>query len=345
MIRYTQRLSIKVSATRLGRVWSVKKYRLGSKITLFSPPFSCSSLLFSLSLPAMSSAASTWDKTSAFPAYWSDDDIDAAFPTIMDFPAPDIAFRDITPFMATEARHACLQEWARRIQDPAAGIVTADLQIDGIVYLEARGWILSPVEAYFPNKPAAIMARKPGKLPGKTVSQAYGYEYAQSVLHVAAGSIVPGKRYLILDDVAVTLGTAAAACKLVTACKGIVAGVACLLSIKGLAKADALSCPFVALFEVPLVSRNAIHEVQPVLRAISDKSPSYEPNSIELHRKTGIARNLPQPCVLFADPVQQYKIEAIAAYLPQLFRTGLLTERTFPDKVRKTKTHTRQPTE
>jgi hypothetical protein len=135
----------------------------------------------------------------------------------------------------------------------------------------------------------------------------------------------------VIDDVAVTLGTAAAACKLVKSCGGIVAGVSCLLSIQGVAKPDeVLDCPFLALFEVPVVSRNAANEVQPAMR--TSMEDIIEPNQVQLDRKANKTRDLPQPCILFADPVQQRKIDAIAAYLPHLFRTGLLTERTFPDK-------------
>jgi adenine phosphoribosyltransferase len=276
------------------------------------------------------SAPSNNDKTGAFPAHWTPDQIDEVFPIVMDFPAEGVAFRDITPFMAK--RRACIKEWARRIQDPAAGMVTADLPIDGCMYLEARGYPLITVENHFPNDLSAVLARKPGKLPGKTISFKYEYEYAQGELHVTAGTIVPGKRYLVVDDVAVTLGTAAVACKLIEACGGIVAGVACLISIKGLAKPDALTCPFLALFEVPLVTRNAANEVQPVLRPSVVVASKREPTLFEIKRKAGIARGLPQPCVLFADKAQEGKIKAIAAYLPELFRDGLLSWATFPDK-------------
>jgi len=259
------------------------------------------------------------------------DQIDDVFPTVMDFPQPGIAFRDITPLMASPKRHALIKEWARRIQDPASGMG----HIDGIVYLEARGWIFASIEEHFPAadaRPAVIMARKPGKLPGATVSQAYGYEYAQSVLHVSVGTIIPDKRYLVVDDIAVTLGTARAACELIKKCGGVVAGVSCLLSIDGLAKPDALECPFLALLSVPLVSRNAANEVQPVLRPLLQPmlSQVYQPQQQRL--LAGITRGLPQQCVLFADPVQANKVRAIAAYLPQLFRTGVTKNDVFPDK-------------
>lgn len=48
--------------------------------------------------------------------------------------------------------------------------------------------------------------------------------------------------------------------------------------------------------------------------------------------KLGITRKLNQSCILFADESQKEKAYAIASYLPQLFRVGLMKWDTFPDK-------------
>jgi adenine phosphoribosyltransferase len=58
------------------------------------------------------------------------------------------------------------------------------------------------------------LARKPGKLPGNIVTQAYAYEYSESSISMQAGCRLLGKRVMLLDDVLATGGTAFAIVRL-----------------------------------------------------------------------------------------------------------------------------------
>ena len=70
-----------------------------------------------------------------------------------------------------------------------------------------------------------VAARKPGKLPWKTVQLTYELEYGTDTLEVQADSIVPGSRVIVLDDVLATGGTAKAKCGLVEKLGGEIVGV------------------------------------------------------------------------------------------------------------------------
>jgi len=60
-----------------------------------------------------------------------------------------------------------------------------------------------------------VPARKPGKLPWKTVRAEYSLEYGTDSLEIHQDAFGPGDRVLIIDDLLATGGTASAACDLV----------------------------------------------------------------------------------------------------------------------------------
>jgi adenine phosphoribosyltransferase len=72
--------------------------------------------------------------------------------------------------------------------------------------------------------------RKKGKLPRAVVSVPYELEYGVDHVEMHVDAIVPGGRYLIVDDVIATGGTAAATARLVRQQRGEVA--ACLFCIE-----------------------------------------------------------------------------------------------------------------
>jgi adenine phosphoribosyltransferase len=134
---------------------------------------------------------------------------------VPDFPTPGILFKDIMPLVADPSafRESIdqLAEWA--------GPRTPDI----ILGAEARGFIFGGALAYALGC-GFVPARKPGKLPWKTVDATYALEYGNDTLQIHADAITPGQRVIVLDDVLATGGTASAKIELVEQLGGIVVG-------------------------------------------------------------------------------------------------------------------------
>lgn len=61
---------------------------------------------------------------------------------------------------------------------------------------------------------AFVPLRKPGKLPGETISESYNLEYGSDTIEMHVGHIKEGQRVLLLDDLIATGGTMGAGIKL-----------------------------------------------------------------------------------------------------------------------------------
>jgi adenine phosphoribosyltransferase len=149
------------------------------------------------------------------------DDIKALVRDVPDFPKPGIVFKDITPLLSDPAALS-------GITDYLAERATAH-QADGILAIESRGFIFGAALADRVGLPMHLV-RKRGKLPRATVSVEYELEYGTDHVEVHADVIQTGRRYLIVDDVIATGGTAAAVARLVSQQRGEVA--ACLFVLE-----------------------------------------------------------------------------------------------------------------
>lgn len=125
---------------------------------------------------------------------------------IEDFPKPGVTFKDITPLLNNpEAlKKAC----------DALSSFTTNMKVDKVVGVDSRGFIFAPMLADR-LKAGFVPVRKKGKLPYKTVSEAYELEYGSEILEIHTDAIKKGDKVLIHDDVLATGGTASAVCKLV----------------------------------------------------------------------------------------------------------------------------------
>jgi adenine phosphoribosyltransferase len=141
---------------------------------------------------------------------------------IPDFPKPGIGFKDITPLLADAGALALavagLAEYARA------------LRVDCVVAAEARGFLLGPALALELGA-GFVLARKPGKLPYRTVSAAYLLEYGAGELELHSDAVAAGRRVLVHDDLLATGGTAAALCELVEQLGGEVVGCGFLIEL------------------------------------------------------------------------------------------------------------------
>src|SRR5829696_2643476 len=110
---------------------------------------------------------------------------------------------------------------------------------DLVLGAEARGFILGAALAYR-LKCGFIAARKPGKLPWRTVSAKYELEYGFDALELHADAIAQGARVLIHDDLLATGGTAKAKVDLVEQLGGTVVGLAFVIELAFLNGRDRL---------------------------------------------------------------------------------------------------------
>ena len=99
-----------------------------------------------------------------------------------------------------------------------------------MVAAEARGFILGAALARELGA-GFVPARKPGKLPGDTVSAEYTLEYGIDALEVHADALAGGARVLIHDDLLATGGTAGALCDLVADLGAEIVGCAFLVEL------------------------------------------------------------------------------------------------------------------
>jgi adenine phosphoribosyltransferase len=151
---------------------------------------------------------------------------------IPDFPKRGIVFKDIMPLLAdAEALHETVERLAE-FAEPR--------KPDLILGAEARGFILGAALAYR-LRCGFVAARKPGKLPWRTVSAKYALEYGFDALELHADAIRRGARVLVHDDLLATGGTAKAKTDLVEQLGGEVVGLAFIIELEFLKGRETLA--------------------------------------------------------------------------------------------------------
>jgi adenine phosphoribosyltransferase len=109
----------------------------------------------------------------------------------------------------------------------------AGLQIDHVVGLEARGFILGGAVAHQLSV-GFTPVRKKGKLPGKTIEQSYKLEYGEATVELHEDAIQPGDQVLVVDDLLATGGTAEAGVSLIERLGGEVIACAFVIDLPDL---------------------------------------------------------------------------------------------------------------
>lgn len=124
---------------------------------------------------------------------------------VPDFPIKGVIFKDITPLVGDAgAFKETVEQFAAPFKDKG---------ITKVVGIESRGFFFAPAVAYALGA-AFVPLRKPGKLPGVTVSRQYVCEYNTNKIEIHADALNEKDNVLLLDDVLATGGTAAAAAEL-----------------------------------------------------------------------------------------------------------------------------------
>ena len=149
-------------------------------------------------------------------------DLKAKIRDVPDFPKPGVVFKDIMPLLSDAE---ALRDAVDRIADWAE-----PREPDIVLGAEARGYITGGALACRLGC-GFVPARKPGKLPWRTVAVKYALEYGFDQLEVHADSIRAGQRVLVHDDVLATGGTAKATVELVEQLGGVVVGLPFIIEL------------------------------------------------------------------------------------------------------------------
>jgi adenine phosphoribosyltransferase len=143
--------------------------------------------------------------------------------TVPDYPVKGIKFRDISTLISDpEGLQLVVEGLQERYERKN--------EFDIIVGIEARGFIVGSALAYSLRK-GFIMIRKPGKLPGKVISQEYQLEYGSDKMEIHADAFIPETKVLIVDDLLATGGTVMAAIALVEKLGGVVTEAAFIVDL------------------------------------------------------------------------------------------------------------------
>ena len=161
-------------------------------------------------------------------------DLEKIIRDVPDFPKEGIVFKDITTLLqdGDALRHAMNQMMKKYLG--------TDAKIDKVVAVEARGFVFGGIMAYKLGC-GFVPARKPGKLPYRTIGEEYTLEYGSNALEIHEDSIRPGEKVLIVDDLLATGGTALAAAKLAEKLGGEVVGIEFLIELSFLHGREKLS--------------------------------------------------------------------------------------------------------
>ena len=160
--------------------------------------------------------------------------------TIPAFPKPGILFYDISTLLS----HA--QAWRHTVDLLAVAI--RQHQPDLLVGIESRGFLVAAPLALQLGC-GFVMARKSGKLPGKTISHTYELEYGSDTIELQADAVEPGQKVVILDDLLATGGTAGGALTLLRQAGADVRAAAFIIELNGLGGRDHLDIPITSLLE------------------------------------------------------------------------------------------------
>ena len=104
---------------------------------------------------------------------------------------------------------------------------------EAIISIDARGFIFGSAIALELSKPM-IVARKPGKLPGQTITREYDLEYGKNSLSIQSSALKKFNSFVIVDDLLATGGTVNCVSRLLQDQKKEILGLITVVELKGL---------------------------------------------------------------------------------------------------------------
>ena len=156
-----------------------------------------------------------------------------SFGSYKDFPKPGIIFCDILPVLRDKE---LFRELIYNMSE-ASSLKNSD----AIVAIDARGFIFGTAISFYLSKPM-VVARKPGKLPGKLLKKSYELEYGSNSLTMQIDSIEPYNSFAIVDDLLATGGTAKCVSEIIEEAGKNITGLSVVVELKALLGKNKLNC-------------------------------------------------------------------------------------------------------
>ena len=118
--------------------------------------------------------------------------------TYKDFPKKGIDFKDVLEIL----------QYPEIFHDLSLKMSSTEFlkNAEAIISIDARGFIFGSAVALQLSKPM-IVARKPGKLPGHTLTREYDLEYGKNSLSIQSNALKKFNSFVIVDDLLATGGT------------------------------------------------------------------------------------------------------------------------------------------
>ncbi len=148
--------------------------------------------------------------------------LDQAIRKVEGFPREGIVFYDITSILSNpNAFKFCISETVSKYKGT---------EIDCIVAVEARGFLFAAPVAEQLGIPL-VLARKKGKLPGKTMEKSFALEYGEDIIQIQQIHIRKGDKILLNDDLVATGGTLKATAELIEQSGATVKEIFCIIGL------------------------------------------------------------------------------------------------------------------
>ena len=167
--------------------------------------------------------------------------LESLIKTYQDFPNEGIAFKDVLGIIQnTEVfRELILEMSSHQVIRNAEAIIS----------IEARGFIFGSAISFHSSKPM-LVARKPGKLPGKLIQENYNLEYGSSSLSIQEEALKKFSSYAIVDDLLATGGTVDCVANLVNKKGKKVNGLLTVVELKKLNGRSRFSFPVESIISI-----------------------------------------------------------------------------------------------
>ena len=160
------------------------------------------------------------------------EEIESFIGKVPDFPKPGILFYDISTLIVNKEAFASSLDHFEKL--------FTEFNFDTIAAIDARGFIFGSALAYKLNL-GMMMIRKKNKLPGDKISFDYDLEYGKDTLELNVN--IKNKKFLLIDDLLATGGTADAAIRLIEKAGGNVSCFGSLIELSFLNGRNKLTVP------------------------------------------------------------------------------------------------------